>query len=51
MATGQCGAVLDILRLPDGQQITSMVTRRTGIEAGDTVPIGMDPQHVIPQED
>ncbi len=46
------GTVLDYtLRLPDGQQITAMVTRRSGIQAGDTVPIGIDPQHVIPLDD
>ena len=46
------GTVLDYtLRLPDGQQITAMVTRRAGIEVGDTVPIGIDPNHVIPLDD
>jgi ABC-type Fe3+/spermidine/putrescine transport system ATPase subunit len=46
------GTVLDyVFRLPDNQRIIASVTRRMEILPNSTVPIGINPEHVIPLDD
>ncbi len=46
------GTVLDyVLRLPDNQKIIAIMTKRMEIMRNTTVPIGFDPEHIIPLDD
>jgi ABC-type Fe3+/spermidine/putrescine transport system ATPase subunit len=46
------GTVLDyVMRLPDNQRIIASMTKRMAIMPDTPVPIGLDPEHIIPLED